>query len=186
MGNMLKMKKKGFTMVELLVVLVIVAILAAVAAPIYMGNVKRSIASEAVAAMSVIRQAERENNLKAGVFVEVDATNYLSTTTLGSVIDPMTQYFSEKSYLVSTTGTPAFADTSINPSAEKFVITANGSATVSCANDPGAASASATTNCAVKGSQATGMKLQMDNSGRVFVNYSCPAGVCDSTKWEKY
>ena len=52
--------KQGFTMVELLVVLVIVAILAAVATPIYLANVKRSRASEAVATMALIRQSLRD------------------------------------------------------------------------------------------------------------------------------
>ena len=39
--------KKGFTMVELLVVLIILAILVAVAVPMYFANVRRARASEA-------------------------------------------------------------------------------------------------------------------------------------------
>src|SRR3989338_383448 len=65
------MNKKGFTMVELLVVLVIVAILAAVATPIYLANVQRSRASEAVSAMALIRQALRDYQITANAYFDV-------------------------------------------------------------------------------------------------------------------
>ncbi len=64
--------KKGFTMVELLVVLIIVAILAAVATPIYMANTRRAKASEAVAAMGLIRQALRDYQLSHTFYFDIN------------------------------------------------------------------------------------------------------------------
>jgi len=52
-------KKHGFTLVELMIVVVIVGILAAVAIPIYRGYVKRAIASEATAALGTVRTTLR-------------------------------------------------------------------------------------------------------------------------------
>jgi prepilin-type N-terminal cleavage/methylation domain-containing protein len=183
---MFRKMKKGFTMVELLVVLVIVAILAAVAAPIYMANVKRSIASDAVGIMSVIRQAERENKVKKGSYTEItDDSIYNLSDALG-IDKEATQYFAHPAFRVDNS-TPAWngnnAITGLT-SPQDFIITATGliggaSATVGgnvqCTTD-------GETDCAHKtsnGDLAT-MRLEMDNSGRVFVSYD------GGTTWEQY
>ena len=51
--------KKGFTLVELMIVVVIVGILASVAVPMYRTNVKKAMASEGVALMGTVRTAQR-------------------------------------------------------------------------------------------------------------------------------
>jgi len=59
MNPMRRGSKKGFTLVELMVVAVIVAILAAVAIPLMSANKKRAMSTEAEAALGTIRTALR-------------------------------------------------------------------------------------------------------------------------------
>ena len=49
MSRWLKNRKSGFTMIELMVVVIIVAILSAIAVPLYTGYIKNSRKSEATA-----------------------------------------------------------------------------------------------------------------------------------------
>ncbi len=65
---MRKSRKKGFTLVELMVVAVIVAILAAVAVPLMSANKKRAMATEAEAAMGTIRTALRTMRAQTGAY----------------------------------------------------------------------------------------------------------------------
>jgi prepilin-type N-terminal cleavage/methylation domain-containing protein len=193
MGKIFKMQKSGFTMVELLIVMVIIGILAAVAAPIYSANTQRAIASDAVSAMSLIRQAEREYSLRNnGGFVEVDGSTYFINTSPLSVDLKVAQYFSNGAFIVSTTETSfrAAGNTAltIQPSNPvEFRITANGT---NGATENQQCSSSATTNCAVNASKASNMCLEMDNTGRIFVNFTANDGATDCsanpTKWELY
>lgn len=178
--------KKGFTMVELLVVLLIVGILAAVAVPLYLANTKRAKASEAVAAMSLIRQALRDYNVAHNTFFDITTGNIdspLPTNVASGVPTPSTagvdvnagvaQYFSNAAFTVSASGTPAWSNgltdaIAGNPGAPVgFRILANGALSAVCG--------ASATDCAVHDNEVkvTGSVylLQMDNSGRVFVSY---------------
>ncbi len=60
--------QEGWTIVELMVVVLVVGILAAVAIPIYQANIQRSKASEADAALGVIRTALRVHFAENGSY----------------------------------------------------------------------------------------------------------------------
>ena len=64
-------RKAGFTLVELMVVAIIVAILAAVAIPLMSGNKNRAAATEAQAACSTIKTAVRMAQVESKPFTTV-------------------------------------------------------------------------------------------------------------------
>ena len=184
-------KNKGFTMVELLVVLVIVAILAAVATPVYLANIQRARASEAIAAMSLLRQAQRDYRVNHVSYYDVAADKVqnplpekavdtsnghlnaadVTAGTDGLAVDAATaQYFSNKAYTVDAADQTSERFTTPGP--VDFVIAANGSSSIACSGS--------VTNCAVKSSEVTNYRIEMDNSGRVFISYD------GGTKWSAY
>jgi len=52
-------RKKGFTLIELMTVVIIVGILASVSVPLYRAQVKKAIASEGIALVGSVRSAQR-------------------------------------------------------------------------------------------------------------------------------
>ena len=104
---MKKNRKKGFTLIELMVVVIIVGILAAVAVPIFRGQTRRAIASEGEALLGSVRTAELAYYAEHG--------SYLDVSSGGDANDPLgidaskNKYF--KSYSVSgTTATTTYTD----------------------------------------------------------------------------
>ena len=193
--------KKGFTMVELLVVLVIVGILAAVATPILLANAKRAKASEAVATMGLIRENLREYKITNNTYFDVTSGDVqkplppvsninltdgalATANTYGTAVDAgVSQYFSNHCYTVNAAGTGGLSDGNgtsnlfTNPPAVDFLILVDGTPSVAC-------SAVVTTNCAIKASEvnagANAFWLEMDNSGRIMVSYD------NAATWSNY
>lgn len=66
--RMKQKQKSGFTLVELMVVAVIVAILAAVAIPLMSANKKRAMATEAEAGLGTVRTALRGMYAQSGAY----------------------------------------------------------------------------------------------------------------------
>ena len=104
--NTKKNKKSGFTLVELMVVAIIVAILAAVAIPLMSGNKLRAAATEGQAGISTIYTAERVYKAENDTYV--DAATPVDTTLPGiNPGDLEGKYFTHASYSVSGAGTDA-------------------------------------------------------------------------------
>ncbi len=81
-----KRGKGGFTLIELMIVVIIVGILAAAAVPIYTGFVKRAYVTEAKASIGTIRSAEEVYFAEHGKYVgftDIIHTSSLLKTTLG-------------------------------------------------------------------------------------------------------
>jgi prepilin-type N-terminal cleavage/methylation domain-containing protein len=118
--------RNGFTLVELMVVAVIVAILAAVAIPLMSANKKRAMATEAQAALGTVRSALRAMYAETGAYNTNLNGQVLATGSGGSVTnipgispgDLNGRYFSQESYAIS------------NIAANAYTLVANGTSSV--------------------------------------------------------
>lgn len=190
-------KRQGFTMVELLVVLIIVGILISVAAPMYFRNTNRAKATEAIAVMGAIRDAEREVRISQPGYFPIalgELQNPLPTTvtaagaktpaTAGAGINlGVAQYFSNAAYTVSVAaaGTAGISGMFTPSTVQNFLISVSGAASGSCA--------ASATDCAARNSEVAGFNLEMDNSGRVFVSYATGLNATNATVptgWQAY
>ena len=120
-----KNKKSGFTLVELMVVAIIVAILAAVAIPLMTGNKERAIATEGQAGCSTISTQLRMVLAEDGNFDNVSDVASLPGIRAG---DLEGTYFADADYLlsglsVSAAGAPNYT-ISASPSKSTDAITA--------------------------------------------------------------
>jgi len=97
-----KWYKKGFTLIELMTVVIIVGILASAAVPIYRGQIKRAIAAEGEALLGSVRTAELVYYSEHGEYKDVSNGGDPDTDPLG-IDASKNRYFT--SY--SVTGTEA-------------------------------------------------------------------------------
>lgn len=80
------MNKLGFTLIELMIVIIIIGVLAAIAAPMMSSNVVRARRSEAVAIMGAIRTAERLYFVDSNAYTNVLAGAWTATGNLNRYI----------------------------------------------------------------------------------------------------
>lgn len=83
----MRSNRKGFTLIELIVVIVIIGVLAAIAAPMMAGNVARARRTEAAAVLGSIRTAER--------LYFVDNNAYRNVASGGWGVAPLSVYITE-------------------------------------------------------------------------------------------
>jgi len=91
----------GFTLVELMIVIVIVGILAAVAVPIYQSNIKKAKMSECDAALGTIRTALRVSYAEKGVYPAQTSSPVDVTEAVGldvATMDLQGTYFNPEDY----------------------------------------------------------------------------------------
>jgi len=70
------MKNKGFTLLELIVVLIVMAALVAIALPQYTAFVERSRAAEAIQSISAIRTAEEARFIMTNAYIACNPGEY--------------------------------------------------------------------------------------------------------------
>lgn len=113
---MLRKNQGGFTLVELMIVVIIVGILAAVAIPMYQGATERAKASEAVAALGTIRGAMRVYYAEHGTYVGTAATPAVGDLVTASGVldvtanDLLGRYFSNACYTFDAVPTATLFD----------------------------------------------------------------------------
>jgi len=178
--------RKAFTIVEILMVVGIIAILAAISSPLLLQHQKRAVASEAVANLALIRQGLRDYYINGNTYFDIGAaTGYIENdfpnSVSGGVPTPanagvdvdigVTQYFSNHAYSIDSTNPSSARFT--NPPVVDFLITVNGADSVACTSG-------VTDDCAINAARVASYDLEMDNSGRIFVSYD------NGTNWKAY
>ena len=121
----------AFTLIELMIVVVIVAILAMVAVPIYQANVTQAKMSEGIAGVGSIRTAFRvyaaTHNGTYPVLTAVDGSG-LSVLNIAST-DLDGKYFENDNYAVTSTATTYTLTATEEGSGTKYEIDENGDET---------------------------------------------------------
>ena len=120
--------KKGFSLLELCIAVIVVALLAALAMPLFVKNMEKSKTGEVIANLNLIRMAEKDYFIEKAVF----------TTTIGSlsVEDPnniTNKYFSYTIPSANATDFTARATRNAGPySGDYYEISKDGA--INCAN----------------------------------------------------
>ena len=95
----MKSAARGFTLIELIIVIVIIGILAAIAAPMMKGMTEKAIKTEAITALGVIRDAQRAYYMEYKSYASVgdfSIPNRLSTYLPPGALNG--HYFTENCY----------------------------------------------------------------------------------------
>ena len=95
----------GFTLVELMIVIVIVGILAAVAVPIYQSNITKAKMSECDAALGTIRTALRVSYAENGTYPEYTGDVTTATGIDVATMDLEGRYFEPGDYTLVSSAT---------------------------------------------------------------------------------
>jgi type IV pilus assembly protein PilE len=117
-------KTKGFTLVELVIVIVIVGILSIVAVPIYRGYTRKAMASEGKSLLGSIQTSEKIYYAEFGGFYQASATSF---NTVLDIDARSNKYFS--SYTVTTAAGAFGATTTGFGGASGITLTLNANAT---------------------------------------------------------
>lgn len=137
-------KFRGFTLLELMITVAIVAILAAIAIPSYTNQIRRAHRSEGTAALLSIQTAQEKTYLQYGRYAVGGELSSAATATTPGLNIPAT----------TTSGYYTLAVTSASAGASDYTATAT--AASSQVND---------TKCSTLTVNSTGVKTSKDNGG---------------------
>ena len=124
-------RKKGITLLELMIVVIIIGVLVGIAIPQYLNVVERQKASEAVQLLGVLRQAQIRYQAANGVFAGGASS---PCDTVGLDIDwSAPQYFQDVDCFSG--GTPIVAITrTTNTAYGQYVLSIDEDGTINCSN----------------------------------------------------
>ncbi|MBF0521843.1 MAG: prepilin-type N-terminal cleavage/methylation domain-containing protein [Candidatus Omnitrophica bacterium] len=94
----MKLNKKGFTLLEIIIVIIIIGVLAALALPRFFKTVEFSRSTEALIALSSLRQSVERCSLSAAASTSTACTNLSNL----DVVDPATSGGAHFSYAISS------------------------------------------------------------------------------------